>query len=369
MTVLVEDGVARDAIKDEGLHAFVGTDLTKLALQLGQCSISAGGTEDDDDDSMNAGGNGSTAGMSTRKKLQALYNLYVIASQKLPQLTELLQGIVPPDQRPQQEDTAAAASNEDAPLLPQIYKELLKAQAELQRSVELAEAVLDMEAAPREFKIKPDYKEELQDIYQELQGVEEEMDICLADTNDMWAQACGKGNPPKVRLESSGEDGNVGWQFRLPSTNDAKILQNELGGTVKVHRILKNGVYFTTKELRELAGKKNDLAAEYDLHQRQIVTQAMKVAGTYQPVLERTSEWVATLDVLVALAHLAAYSPHGYCRPTLTDGDDDGLGITLTDARHPCVELQDNVEYIANDVKLVFGQSNFCLVTGPNMGG
>lgn len=45
-------------------------------------------------------------------------------------------------------------------------------------------------------------------------------------------------------------------------------------------------------------------------------------------------------------------------------------GLTqLQGARHPCVELQEDVDYIPNDISLVFGESNFLLVTGPNMGG
>jgi DNA mismatch repair protein MSH2 len=46
------------------------------------------------------------------------------------------------------------------------------------------------------------------------------------------------------------------------------------------------------------------------------------------------------------------------------------LPTQLKEARHPCVELQDDMEFIPNDVNLKLGQdSNFLLVTGPNMGG
>lgn len=121
--------------------------------------------------------------------------------------------------------------------------------------------------------------------------------------------------------------------------------------------------------LRELGSKKHDLLVEYDKHQRGIVENAMSVAATYVPVLERTSEIMSELDVLASLAHVAAFSPHGYCRPEMTDGDDEGLGIELEEARHPCVELQEDVEFIPNDFNLVYGSSSFLLVTGPNMGG
>jgi DNA mismatch repair protein MSH2 len=182
--------------------------------------------------------------------------------------------------------------------------------------------------------------------------------------NEEWTRVSGKEH--QVRLESLD---NGDYQFRLPNTNDAKLLQARFQHTVFVHRLLKNGVYFSTKELRQLATKQQDLIAEYDKHQRSIVADAMKVAATYVPVLERVSSLVSQLDVLCSLAHVAAYSPTGYCKPILTDGDEDGLGIELKGARHPCVELQDSMEYIPNDISLIFGESNFLMVTGPNMGG
>jgi DNA mismatch repair protein MSH2 len=156
----------------------------------------------------------------------------------------------------------------------------------------------------------------------------------------------------------------------LPDTNDSKLLQSsELGSKVEVHRILKNGVYFSTKPLRQLASKKQDLSAEYDRYQRQVVEDAMNIASSYTATLQEVSRLVSHLDVLVALAHVAAYNAHGFCRPELTDSSDDGQGIHLVQGRHPCVELQENVDFIPNDMRLIFGQSNFLLVTGPNMGG
>lgn len=63
----------------------------------------------------------------------------------------------------------------------------------------------------------------------------------------------------------------------------------------------------------------------------------------------------------------AAYN--NYCRPELTDSEESGTGIKLEQARHPCVELQDGVEYIPNDVQLVYGESSFMILTGPNVSG
>lgn len=41
--------------------------------------------------------------------------------------------------------------------------------------------------------------------------------------------------------------------------------------------------------------------------------------------------------------------------------------LVIENARHPCVELMDDVQFIPNNYDLVRGESNFQIVTGPNM--
>jgi DNA mismatch repair ATPase MutS len=69
---------------------------------------------------------------------------------------------------------------------------------------------------------------------------------------------------------------------------------------------------------------------EYEEKQRGIVVKCMEIAATYVPVLESASTLLAELDVLTSFAHVAAYSGSGYCRPEMTDGEEDGLGITVS---------------------------------------
>ena len=38
-------------------------------------------------------------------------------------------------------------------------------------------------------------------------------------------------------------------------------------------------------------------------------------------------------------------------------------------ARHPCVEVQEDVSFIENDIELLPNESSFHIITGPNMGG
>jgi DNA mismatch repair protein MSH2 len=363
VATLVQHGVGRDAIREQGLQTLASTDLPKLAAHLSQYQ------QEQDDGDANAGDAPSKGMGSTRSALQGLYQLYMIASQKIPLVTEHLQALLLMQQDTPSTSTGDHENGNVDPMLSELLDGFTSCNAELQRSVGLVEAVLDLNQAPREYLVRASYKEELGDIQAELDQLDNDLEECHKEMNETWAQASGTSNNNNaVRLERCGEN-DMDWQFRLPDTNDSKILQNQLGSTIKIHRVLKNGVYFSTKELRQLACKKQDLVAEYDRHQRQVVMDAMKVAATYQPVLERASELVATLDVIAGLAHVAAYSPHGYCRPTMTDGEEDGLGIDLKGARHPCVEMQENMEYIPNDIRLIFGESSFLLVTGPNMGG
>lgn len=64
---------------------------------------------------------------------------------------------------------------------------------------------------------------------------------------------------------------------------------------------------------------------------------------------------------------MAVNAPAGYVRPRLTPS---GTGdVILKQARHPCLELQDGVGFIANDVIMKRDDSSFQIITGPNMGG
>jgi len=354
---LVEDSIGRDRLREEGLNAFRAVDIDKLGYRLiadGRAAIEL----------REERGRGIA---NTSKALQSLYQLHQIADTYLPPLLEVMKALMIENN---EGDGGEDLMGADDCALRSAYAGFEKSFQELEKAAALAEQVLDFDAAPRDFIVKPNLDEELTDVKQELLGIDQELQNIHDEMNELWSEASGKGNN-QVRLEDVESNANTAcvWQFRVTNTNDAKLLEDMKDHGVRVHRILKNGVYFSTKELEQLGTKKQDLMMEYEDKQRDIVNKCMEVASTYVPVLERLSVLLAELDVIASFAHVAAYSCNGYCRPEMTDGEEDGLGIELKEARHPCVELQDDMNFIANDFNLVFGESSFLLVTGPNMGG
>eukprot|EP00466_Bigelowiella_natans_P005877 jgi/Bigna1/78935/fgenesh1_pg.58_\ len=93
----------------------------------------------------------------------------------------------------------------------------------------------------------------------------------------------------------------------------------------------------------------------------------MEVAETYLPVIKKAIEIVARLDVFVSFAHVAVNAAEPYCRPKILPAT--AGRIEMKRCRHPCIEAQDFVDFIANDVNMVRGESNCQIITGPNMGG
>ena len=311
---LVNDSIGRDRLREEGLNPLRGLDIDRLGYRL----IAAGNAARQQEE---GGGGGNTSS----KALESLYKLHLLADKCLPPLLEVMESLVGNEE----EQRGGQDGEDEQCALRSAYNGLATTAEELSQAVNLAERVLDFDAAPRDFIINPSLDEELDDVKNDLDGIEGELEAIHADMNDLWAEVSGKGSN-QVRLEDVGANGNTSdeWQFRLVNTNDAKLLESQHG--IRVHKILKNGVYFSNRELQQLGTKKQELMEEYERKQRSIVNKCMEVASTYVPVLERASVLLAELDVLASFAHVAAYSSNGYCRPEMTDGEEDGLGIEVS---------------------------------------
>ena len=77
-------------------------------------------------------------------------------------------------------------------------------------------------------------------------------------------------------------------------------------------------------------------------------------AGYTEPMLSLGS-LTAQLDVLSALAVAGLSAPTPYVRPRLVPADQPAA-TRFVQLRHPCVEMQDGIAYIPNNVEFERGE-------------
>ena len=230
----------------------------------------------------------------------------------------------------------------------------------LQRLQEMVETTVDLEALDNhEFIIKPDFDDALKIIKKKLEKLNQSMKA----EHHKVANDLGQEIDKKLFLEPHRVHG---WCFRLTRT-EAGCIRNKK--QYQECSTQKNGVYFTTSHLSSLRREFDQLNENYNRTQTGLVSEVVNVAASYCPVLESLAGVLAHLDVIVSFAHVAVHAPSAYVRPKMHPrGSEEGKTI-LKEARHPCLEMQDDVQFITNDVKLQRGSSSFLIITGPNMGG
>ena len=223
---------------------------------------------------------------------------------------------------------------------------------------EMVETTIDLDALERhEFIIKPEFDESLRILRKKLDKVKQAIDGEHRDVSKDLNQEIGK----KLFLENHRVHG---WCFRLTRTEAACIRMKQRYQECSTQ---KNGVYFTTQRMTELRREIQQLTENYNRTQSGLVSEVVGVAASYCPVLEKLAGILAHLDVLISFAHVSVHAPTSYVRPKIHPR---GEGNTiLKEARHPCMEMQDDIQFITNDVSLIRGSSEFLIITGPNMGG
>ncbi|KAJ3271523.1 MutS-like protein [Terramyces sp. JEL0728] len=220
----------------------------------------------------------------------------------------------------------------------------------------LVEATVDLRAADNhEYLIKSDFHEGLKALKAKMDAVFDQLEPEARKV----ASRLGVEMDKKLKFENNSQ---FGYHLRLSRTDASKI--RGIKEYIEL-RTVKAGVQFTTMALRRLSEDYNDLQKEYGTMQSSIAKEVITVTGSYFPILEFLNSLIAELDVYVSFAHIAIHAPIQYSRPTLEINGN----IKMKGARHPCVEVQDDVSFIENDVELVRNESMFHIITGPNMGG
>lgn len=223
---------------------------------------------------------------------------------------------------------------------------------------EMVETTVDLDALDHhEFIIKPEFDESLRIIRKKLDKLKKNMDAEHRRVASDLDQDIDK----KLFLENHRVHG---WCFRLTRTESGCIRNRKEYQECSTQ---KNGVYFTTKDMQDMRREHDKLSENYNRTQSGLVAEVVNVAGSYCPVIEKLAGVLAHLDVIISLAHVSVHAPTTYVRPKMHPR---GQGNTiLKEARHPCMEMQDDIQFITNDVSLIRGSSEFLIITGPNMGG
>ncbi|GAB4412720.1 MAG: DNA mismatch repair protein MutS [Anaerolineales bacterium] len=127
---------------------------------------------------------------------------------------------------------------------------------------------------------------------------------------------------------------------------------------------LVNGERFITPELKEYESLiLNAQERRLELETRLYRELCERLAAARGRMLD-TGRALAELDVLASLAEVAVRNR--YTRPEIAE---DGI-IDIREGRHPVVELtQKDEPFVPNDVRLVPGEGEIIILTGPNMAG
>ncbi|KAG8802715.1 MutS-like protein [Serendipita sp. 398] len=223
---------------------------------------------------------------------------------------------------------------------------------------EMVEQTIDLEQLKNhQYVIKPEYDERLQMLYNKISQLTESLDEEHEEVGRDLGLECDK----KLHLENNP---TYGYCLRV-SKADSKLIERKSAYTELSTQ--KSGVFFTTKTLKRHSIEYAETREQYQRTQSSLVAEVVAIAATYSVVLEAVDDILAHLDVIVSFAHVSANSPASYVKPTITE---KGVGnLLLTEARHPCLEVQEDINFIPNDVEMTRGKSEFVIVSGPNMGG
>lgn len=308
--VILQDAEMRQMLRDEHLRRI--PDLQALAKKLG------------------------------RKKagLQDCYRIYQAVGH-LPQLLKSL------------------AAHENCPALRCMFIEpLTDLLGDMQRFQQMVESTLDMDQVDHgEFLVKPSFDDDLQELRQLMDNLEERLKKQLTRAaNDLCLE------PNKsIKLESNAQ---MGYFFRVTLKEERVLRNNKNYETLDTN---KNGVRFRSPALTDLNSEYMQAHDSYTEKQKAIVNEIISIAAGYAATVRQMGDVLARLDVLASFSEVAATAPKPYVRPALHD---EGVGVMILDqVRHPCLEVQDGMSFIANNVYFKRGECTFLIITGPNMGG
>lgn len=222
----------------------------------------------------------------------------------------------------------------------------------------MVEQILDLEAVERgEYLVKHTFDDQLKEEKEKMNAIQENMKRLLSKV----AKELGLNEGSSIKLEFVSHHG---FHFRISLKDETIIRKNS---NFQVLDAIKGGVRFSNEKLTDYNADFTISRGVYEEQQKSIVDEVIRIAIGYVEPWTMLNNQIAQLDCFVSFAVAATSAPEPYVRPKIHL---EGEGILkLTRLRHPCIELQEDVSFIANNAELLKDIATMYIITGPNMGG
>jgi DNA mismatch repair protein MSH2 len=256
-------------------------------------------------------------------------------------------------------DTLHSHTGTHSGLLKEVFADpFTEIYSDFKKYIEMIETTIDLDQIEyHEFIVKPSFDEGLQQLRLEMDELLHKMS---AEMNKA-ARELGLEATKTIKLESSTQ---LGHYLRITRKFEKGLRGQKKFIILETHN---DGVRFVTSSLKSFSEEFESLRNQYMTTQGTLAAEIIEVAGGYSNPLQVLNDLLSQLDVLLSFAHVSANAPVPYVRPVIK-GKGEGE-IVLKGARHPCLEMQDDIVFIPNDVKFNKNGKMFHIITGPNMGG